>query len=261
MRNGLVGSILALAPVLTLSSITLAHGAPQSGGSKTQAVASPAARDLSGVWLMDVNAYHNNPSSGSLKAAPMTAWAQERYKASAGKPGYDDPTYHCDPPGLPRVALGQAPFEIIQIPGRILVLYEDFYARRTIWMDGRTVPKDPDPTWYGYSVGRWEGDTLVVDTVGFNDRSWLDGGGHPHSDAMQVVERYRRVDRDTLELNMTINDSKAYTKPWVSSAPKSYKLAPKVGPKAEVLELPCVPEDEESFRKVVREPAAAKPSK
>jgi hypothetical protein len=223
--------------------------------------AADVSHDLSGVWVMDVVAYHKNPSYGSLKAAPMTTWAQEKYKANAGKQGYDDPTYRCDPPGLPRVALGQAPFEIIQIPGRILILYEDFYTRRTIWMDGRPLPKDPDPSWYGYSVGKWEGDTLVVDTIGFNDRSWMDGAGHPHSDAMRIVERYRRVDPDTLELTMRIPDPKAYTEPWVSRSPKTFKLAPKTGPKSEVLEFTCVPEDEESFRQTVRVPANSKTGK
>jgi hypothetical protein len=217
--------------------------------------------DVSGVWLMDTNAYHNDPRSGSLSVAPLTSWGEEKYKPNIGKGGYDDPTFHCDPPGLPRIALGQAPFEIIQIAGRILILYEDFYARRTIWTDGRALPKDPDPTWYGSSVGKWEGDTLVVDTIGFDDRSWLDGAGHPHSDAMHVVERYRRVNHDTLELSMTVEDPKAYTKPWVSSAPKSFKLAPKTGPKAELLEFPCIPEDEDSFRTDVREPAAGRLSK
>ena len=136
-------------------------------------------------------------------------------------------------------------------------MYEDFDEHRQIWTDGRDLPKDPDPSWYGYSVGKWDGDTLVVDTIGFNNKSWIDGNGHPHSDEMHVVERYRRVDHDTLELTMTIDDPKAYTKRWVSRSPKTFKLAPKVGPKAEVMELLCVPEDEEAFRKTVREPAAS----
>jgi hypothetical protein len=208
---------------------------------------------------MDTDAYHKDPGTGSLKVGAMTPLGEGRFKANAGKPGYDDPTFHCDQPGLPRVALGQAPFEIIQIPGRILMFYEDFHAHRQIWMDGRSLPTDPDPTWYGYSVGRWEGDTLLVETNGFNDKSWLDGNGHPHSDAMRVVERYRRLDHETLELTMTIDDPETYTGPVVNKSPKTFKLAPKVGPKAGILELLCVPEDEETFRKAVREPANSKP--
>jgi hypothetical protein len=117
-------------------------------------------------------------------------------------------------------------------------------------------PSDPDPTWYGYSVGKWEGDTLVVDTIGFNDKSWIDGWGNPHSDAMHVVERYRRVDHNTLELSMTIGDPKAYTKPLVGD-PKVFTLHPKY----ELVESLCVPEDEESFLEKVRQPAIEKPGK
>ena len=259
MRNFCGGPIVAVVAVVALSSLTFAQnqqsGANPPGDPRTQS------GGLSGVWLMDTDAYHKDPGYGSLKAPPMTPWGEEKFKANAGKPGYDDPTFHCDPPGLPRIALGQAPFEIVQLSEKVLILYEDFYQRRQIWTDGRELPKDPDPTWYGNSVGHWEGDTFVVESIGFNDKSWMDGAGHPHSDAMHVVERYRRLDHDTLELTMTIDDPKAYTKPWVSKSPKTFKLAPKVGPKAEVMELPCVPEDEEAFRKTVREPAASPSTK
>jgi hypothetical protein len=258
LRNRFSRLIAVLLAIVTSSSVSFAQGTQQSGEAKARLAVDTASPDISGVWLMDTDAYHKDPGAGSLKAAPMTPWGEERFKANAGKPGYDDPTFHCDPPGLPRIALGQAPFEIVQIPGRVLMLYEDFHEHRQIWMDGRALPKDPDPTWYGYSVGKWEGDTLVVDTIGFDDRSWLDGNGHAHSEAMHVVERYRRLGHDTLELNMTIDDPKAYTRLWVNKSPKTFKLAPKAGPKAEIMELVCVPEDEEAFRKAVREPAATK---
>ena len=251
-----------------VAAFSVAMIAWQSGTAKSYVPAEAGEHDISGVWLFDTNLYHasfNNPGLYGLsprQAPPMTPWAQAKY--AAAKPGYrvgtgaedNDPALHCDPLGMPRI-MGPGPFEIIQIPGRILVLFEEAYTRRTIWTDGRGLPKDPDPTWYGYSVGKWEGDTLVVDTIGFDDRSWLDGAGHPHSDAMHVVERYRRVNHDTLELTMRIDDPKAYAKPWVSSAPQVYKLQPKY----ELLETPCVPEDEASFLKTVREPAASKPVK
>ena len=256
MRNGLGACAVVVMSILVLSSLTFAQKTEQLSGSKSADTSSAPSHDLSGVWLMDTDAYHKDPGYGSLKPAPMTAWGEERFKANAGKPGYDDPTFHCDPPGLPRIALGQAPFEIIQLPGRVLILYEDFYEHRQIWTDGRDLPRDPDPTWYGHSVGHWQGDTLVVESIGFNDKSWIDGAGHPHSEGMRVVERYRRIDHNTLELTMTIDDPKAYAQPWVNKTPKTFKLAPKIGPKAEVLELPCVPEDEEAFRKTVREPAS-----
>jgi hypothetical protein len=266
MRERFIGSIVVLVTVLAFSSVMPAQTAPQSRTPKVQTAAPARAHDLSGVWLIKQE-YLDSARLGVYGAPmrgvpPMTAWARARY--AGAKPGSvagtgaedNDPALHCDPPGMPRI-IGAGPFEIIQIPGRILILFEDFYTRRTIWTDGRDLPKDPDPTWYGYSVGRWEGDTLVVDTVGFDDRSWLNGGGYPHSDAMHVVERFRRPDHDTLELSMTIDDPKAYTKPWVSNAPRVFKLKPKY----ELLEAPCVPEDEESFLKSVREPAATKSNK
>ena len=221
--------------------------------------------DLSGVWLMDEDRYHQDPRlyGGPAKVVPpLTEWGKQQYDAATpgSKVGTgdsdNDPILHCDPIGFPRI-MGPGPFEIVQLPGRIVILFEDQLARRQIWTDGRAVPKDPDLTWYGYSVGKWEGDTLVVDTVGLNDRSWLDGGGHPHSDVMHVTERFRRPNHDTLELTLRVDDLKAYTKPWVGDEAKIYKLRPKL----ELLESPCVPEDEESFLKAVREPAATKSGK
>jgi hypothetical protein len=152
---------------------------------------------------------------------------------------------------MPRIMGGA--FEIIQIPGRILLYFESDHVHREVWMDGRELPKDPDPTWYGYSVGKWDGDTLVVDTIGFNDKTWIDSWGNPHSEDMRVVERYRRVDHDTLELKMTVIDPKAYTAPLVSS-PKTFSLHPKY----ELVESLCVPEDEKTFLDRVREPAFEK---
>ena len=250
-----------------ISSVKAQAQSPKDANQTSQNSATSArSRDLSGVWLFDEKRYHDDPRLYLLPAKqvpPMTPWGQEKYdQAKPGSRGGtgdsdNDPTFHCDPPGLPRITNGRGgPFEIIQLPGRILILYEEFQARREIWMDGRALPKEPDPTWYGYSVGKWDGNTLVVDTIGFNDKSWIDGDGHPHSDAMRVEERYRHVDHDTLEMTMKIEDPKAYTKPWVGTEPKVFKLRPKL----ELMELPCVPEDEQSFLKTVREPAAPKPS-
>ena len=150
----------------------------------------------------------------------MRPWAEAKYKAA--KPSFgpravanpDDPTFKCLPPGIPRIYLQPVPMEIIQIPGRVIVLFEYDHFVRQIYTDGREHPKDLDPTWMGDSIGRWEGDTLVVDTIGFNDKTWVDRIGHPHSDALHLVERFRRVDRNTLQDDLTIDDPKAYTKPW-----------------------------------------------
>ena len=128
------------------------------------------------------------------------------------------------------------------------------YARRTIWMDGRSLPKDPDPT-PGMDIRLDDGkeDTLIVDTIGLDERSWLNGGGYPHSDAVHIVERFRRPDDDSLELTTTIDDSKAYTKPWAGN-PRVYLLKPKY----ELLESPCVPDDEAVFSKECEESGRAK---
>jgi len=104
----------------------------------------------------------------------------------------------------------------MQIPGRVIMFFEYDHFVRQIFTDGRQHPKDLIPSWMGDSIGTWEGDTLVVDTVGFNDKTWLDGEGHPHSDELHLVERIRRVSHDALTIDFTIDDQKAYTKPWVS---------------------------------------------
>jgi hypothetical protein len=128
----------------------------------------------------------------------------------------------CAPFGIPRLMNHAGPFEILQTPGRVLMLFETGNSQRQIWTDGRGHPADLDSTWMGNSIGRWDGDTLVVDTIGLNDKTWLDTAGHPHSDALHLVERIRRVDHDTLENNLTFDDTKTYTKTWTSKI--TYKL-------------------------------------
>jgi len=120
-----------------------------------------------------------------------------------------------------------------------------------IWTNGRALPKDPDPQWMGYSSGKWDGDTFVVNSLGFDERTWFDHFGNPVSDDMTLEERYRRIDRDTLELDMVINVPKAYTKPWVSEK-KTFRLAPKT----EIQELFCVPSEEQRFNQLVRDPGS-----
>ena len=102
----------------------------------------------------------------------------------------------------------------MQGPGAIVMLFEAYNHYRQIFLDGRPLPKDPQPTWFGYSVGKWDADTLVVDTVGFNEETWLDDGGHPHTGALHVTERFRRRDFGHMDLLVTIDDPKAYTRPW-----------------------------------------------
>jgi hypothetical protein len=114
--------------------------------------------------------------------------------------------------------------EIIQTHGRVLMLNEYDHTLRHVYMDGREHPKDPDPTWLGHSTGKWDGDTLVIDTIGLTDKTWLDYLGHPHTEDLHVVERYRRVDSSTLRLEILIDDPKTYAKTWTGQV--VFKLKP-----------------------------------
>ena len=213
--------------------------------------------DLSGVW--EHEGIGGKIDSGPV--SPMTPWGQAKFDAA--KPGFgprrvpptedNDPVLICDPQGFPRAMSleNPEPMEFIQIRGRILQFMEWNHNWRTIWTDGRDLPKDLSPTWYGYSVGKWEGDTLVVKTSGLDERTWLDPLGHPHSDALSVEEHYRRVNRNTMEFTMKVDDPKAYTSPWMLVKMKVLKL----NPKYEILEAICAPSDEKNFNKDITIPA------
>ncbi len=209
----------------------VAHGQAAAHPEAKAAQASGSATNLAGIWRRLRRAPDNSRKytifelalniSGDV--APMTPWAQAKFKAvkpNLGPTGVNladsnDPTINCFPPGVPRIYVQRAePFEIIQIPGRVLMLFEYDHFVRQIYTDGRQHAKDLPDSWMGDSIGKWESDTLVVDTVGFNDKTWLDAVGHPHSDQLHLVERIRRVDHDSLTIDLTIDDPKAYTKPW-----------------------------------------------
>ena len=128
------------------------------------------------------------------------------------------PSSHCLPAGVP-FAMLITPFKMVQTPIEIVVLPEDNNPPRQIYLDGRKLPKDPDPSWMGYSVGQWQGDTLVVDTIGLNDKTWLDALGHPHSESMHLTERYRRTDFGHMQVEITVDDSKMYTRPFTVIVP------------------------------------------
>jgi hypothetical protein len=239
-------SLVAFVAVAALSVVAIAQSVPQNAG------------DLSGVWEAS-SGPRRSIAEGSAVAPSMTASGKARFDAN--KPSYgpraippalgNDPIGECNPLGVPRILLAERPMEIIQLPGRVLQFVERPQMWRTIWTDGRKLPEDPDPAWYGYSVGRWEGDTLFVETIGVDERTWLDQFGYPHSGDMRVEERWRRVNRDTLELKMTIDDPKTYSKP-VTIQPKLFKLQPK----GELRSEPCAPIEEESFNRRIRNPAA-----
>ena len=137
----------------------------------------------------------------------------------------DDPEGYCLPPGIPRMMYTPYPAEILQLPDRVVFLYEGgAHVWRIVWMDGRQHPKDPNPTFLGDSIGHWEGDVLVIDVVGFNENTWLDNAGHPHGEKLHVIERYSRPNFNTLHYEATIEDPDFYTKPW--TVPMNIKWHP-----------------------------------
>ena len=217
MRNQYLCSILALAVVLACApSLFGQTGEP----ARVTQTSGPGGHpvDLSGVWA---GRYSRTWNEG--QPVPMTPWAKERHEATSHvvdgslvrKDETDPWLNQCAPAGYPRIIqIGMTPFEFIQIPGRIMQLFEHDHWVRQIWMDGRELPQDPAPSWMGYSVGRWETDTLVIDTVGFNDKTWLDQVAHPHTEKLHLVDRWRRVEPEVLEVQFTFDDPEAYTRPW-----------------------------------------------
>ena len=172
--------------------------------------------DLSGLWRADDPRYNANLLAEGIEA-PMLPWAADVYKHRVATQGYERPGTVCMPHGVPdAMTVVGLPFKIMQTPGATIVLFEEFHVYRQIFTDGRKLPVDPDPNWYGYSVGRWEGDTLVVDTAGFKEGSWLDNDGHPHTDALRTTERFRRINFGSMALAVTIDDPKAYSRPWTA---------------------------------------------
>jgi hypothetical protein len=219
--------------------------------------------DLSGIWDAGNMIYFHNLAQG-LKPGDVvtTPWATAIRKARMDRNHVDDPYGYCLPLGVPRVYT-RSPFKIVYTPKMMIFLHESIVGNtfRQVFTDGRPLPKlsDVEPAWLGYSVGRWEGDTFVVESTGYEDRTWVDYFGYPHSDAMHLEERYRRTAYDTLELNMTLTDSKFYAKPWKSQT-KRFKLLPKDFIKtpdgwAGLLEDICAPVDELEFNRVIRDPA------
>lgn len=189
--------------------------------------------DLSGIWHMSTRRYNANLLAEGTEA-PMLPWAAELYKRRVATHGYDRPMTRCMPHGVPDAATAPYFFKLLQTPGVMIQLYEEFHKYRQIHTDGRPLPVDPDPAWYGYSVGRWEGDTFVVDTAGFKEGSWLDNDGHPHTDALRTTERFRRINFGSMEMVVTIDDPKAYSRPWTSGT-----LGFALQPDTELLEHLC----------------------
>lgn len=189
--------------------------------------------DVSGLWQPPPGSVGNIARNMKPEDVPYQPWAKQLYDQRVETLSKDDPTGWCIPGGVPRSDLVGYPFKILQQPGLVLILYEAVHSFRQIFMDGRPFPQDPNPTWMGYAVGRWDGDALVVDTTGFNDRGWLDNAGKPATDALRVTERFHRKDFGHMDVQITIDDRKAYTKPWTVTLTLNFV------PDSELLEYVC----------------------
>jgi hypothetical protein len=248
-------------------------GRPVREAASNQKVAPAQRHDLSGIWE-PAKAYRDGvqatgakemPSDGKPEhELPFTPVGEQAFKAN--KPGFgttavpialnNDPFDICDPLGLPRVELfNLRAVQILQTKTQVLILYENDQVWRTIWMDGREFPKniqELEPRWFGYSVGKWEDDTtFVVQTVGLDERSWIDNAGRPHSSDLRVEERFHRVNNDILEVTLTIIDPKMYSKPWVALNKYPLRLQSE---SFDIREMICSPSEAAEYNKQVAAP-------
>jgi hypothetical protein len=245
---------------------------------KGQKPAAARRHDISGTW---------EPANGPLDGGgflgakampedgkpehqlPFTPLGLETYKGTKPTIGprmvlpadTNDPVAICDPQGMPREDLFQLrTTQIVQTPQKVMILYQFDQIWRVIWTDGRELPAEPEPRWFGYSVGKWVDDyALVVETSGMDERTWLDLVGRPHSDNLRVEERFHRVDREHLEWTVTIDDPKMYTKPWLALDKFPMRLQP---PDFDVREMICSPSEAAAYEKLIASPVSeTSPSK
>lgn len=188
--------------------------------------------DLTGVWYAQRIVDAGHPE--------MLPWAEKYADEQAANSFKNAPGAHCLPRGITNAG-ALFPFRIVQTPTLLVMIFEDdLPSHRQVFLDGRSHPKDPNPLWMGHSIGHWDGDTLVIDTVGFDDRSWLDAQGHPHTEKMHVVERYHRIDLGHLEIEFTIDDPGAYRKPWIM------KRATELDPNDDIGEYVCTENEKDA---------------
>ena len=214
--------------------------------------------DLSGVWqanaIADPNgesgrpplARFGNTGIGFKDDLPFQSWARELQGKRSAEFSKDNPDGLCLPESTLQLHLDPQPFKIVQTPRAIYIIYETNYGIRTIYTDGRPLPPmgGPQPNWFGYSVGRWDGDTLVVTSNGFREGTWLDRNGSPMSDAAKLTERYRRVNYGRLEIDVTLDDPKVYTRPWTVTLTQLIVLD------TELLDYHCMDNERDAARLV-----------
>ncbi len=251
-------------------------GHPLTAPSTGQKSAPAPRHDISGIWdpgidptrVLGVLGASAVPEDGKpeheLPYTPLGRETLNRTKPTSGARSVlpadtNDPVFYCDPQGMPREDLYELrTIQILPAPLRVVILYQFGKVWRVVWTDGRELPKDPEPRWYGYSVGKWEDDyTFVVQTSGIDERTWVDRAGRPHSDDLRVEERFHRVDHDHLELTVKINDPKMYTKPWVAVDRVRFEMQSR---NFDVREMLCSPTDAAEYNKLFGNPVSGKDS-
>jgi hypothetical protein len=177
---------------------------------------------VDGIW-MPQRVADIAPAAG----VPFLPWAKAKFQENSGKQSETDA--RCLPSGVPRIMLQARPLEIVPAPGRIMFLYEGgSHVWRQVWMDGRPHPKDPNPDWLGHSIGHWGGDTLVVDTVGFNDKTWLDDAGHPHTEQLHVIEKFTKTGLAAMKYEVVIDDPGTYSRSWSTTSSLVFRAGEKL---------------------------------
>ena len=230
---------------------------PTAGVPKTRSgspnLSAPAPRtadgkpDFSGIWEAEKRSLSDgfggsgprveqfaDIGAGLEGGLPYQAWAADLAKTRHAENSKDNPDPRCLPLGILQMHTHPFPRKMVQAPGLLIILHERNVEYRQIFTDGRPLPSDPQPSWNGYSSGKWEGDTLVVTTTGFRDGLWADYNGSPMTDAAKMTERFRRVNYGTMEIEVTVDDPKAYTKPW------TVKLNQRIALDTELLEYVCL---------------------
>jgi len=256
-RRSLLSLVAALAVAAAMAGPLVAQSAPP-------AAQKPVPRtidgkpDLSGVWIAggiallfgeaeaerirQADKAAGRPAPPPREPPPYKPEAEARRQEYLARRGVDDPMARCLLTGVPRITVRPLPFEIVQLPNRVIILYEIHHAFRIIPTDGRPHPDDLEPSYLGDSVARWEGDTLVVDVTGFNDKTWLAGVGTIHSEKLRVTERYRRDTFETIIYDVTMEDPEVFTKPWHQL--ETFRLRPN----ERIREYECIENNEDIVR-------------
>lgn len=265
MQRRTIHQLMFFAAFLCSLSLPVLCGQSKAPPSQAQGSKRSAIPDLSGNWVGSPPTFSISDPSGTKTGTPqddtpyrpetLAKLKSERPEAGPNKTfDTDDPRIvYCDPIGIPRIYVVPNLFKFVQTPDTVYQIFEYNTLGRQIPLN-RQHPKDPDPTWWGDAVGRYEGDTFVIDSVGFNDKTWLDHVGRPHSDELHLIERFRRIDHNTLQLDLTIDDPKAYTRTWYGR--KMFKLSDR-----QFVEHSCSMSENEHFRQNIIDPTLSKPAK